>query len=45
VVSQDRSDLQLYRKTFDVLEAKATADIEPILDRYMDLYLRRAQEN
>lgn len=33
------SDLRLYRQIFDVLGNSATTDIEPILDKYRDLYL------
>jgi hypothetical protein len=33
------SDLRSYRKIFDVLASSATTDIEPILDKYRDLYL------
>jgi transcriptional regulator with XRE-family HTH domain len=43
VVSRGQSDLRLYRQTFDALEAKATDDIEPILEKYRRMYLRRAQ--
>jgi transcriptional regulator with XRE-family HTH domain len=33
------SDLRAYRKIFEVLASSATTDIEPILDKYRDLYL------
>jgi transcriptional regulator with XRE-family HTH domain len=39
VVSRGRSDLRLYRKVFDALEAQITHDVNPILDRYLERYL------
>jgi transcriptional regulator with XRE-family HTH domain len=39
VVSRGRSDLRLYRRVFDTLEAQVTEDINPILDRYLKRYL------
>lgn len=33
------SDLRAYRRIFDILAASATVDIEPILNKYRDLYL------
>jgi hypothetical protein len=43
IVARGTSDLRLYRQTFDALEAVATADIEPILDKYRRMYLERAR--
>jgi len=39
VTTQGRADITQYRQLFDALEANATDDIDPILDRYLDLYL------
>ncbi|GAA2498490.1 helix-turn-helix domain-containing protein [Winogradskya humida] len=39
LTTQGVSDVQVYRGVFDALEEQATTDIDPILDRYMDLYL------
>jgi transcriptional regulator with XRE-family HTH domain len=36
--SRNRRDMDDYRRVFDALEARAT-DIEPLLDRYQDLYI------
>lgn len=33
------SDLRLYRQIFDVLASSATTDIDPVLDRYKEIYL------
>ena len=33
------SNLRLYRKVFDALEAQVTEDVNPILDRYLEHYL------
>jgi len=40
-----RSDVRLYRHIFDELEQLATPEIDPILDRYVDLYLRLTTES
>jgi hypothetical protein len=34
-----RLDIALYREVFDRLDDNATSDINPILDKYLDLYL------
>ncbi|GAA2538694.1 helix-turn-helix transcriptional regulator [Winogradskya consettensis] len=39
MTTQGKTDTQLYGRVFDALEEQATTDIDPILDRYMDLYL------
>lgn len=39
IMSRVRSDIRLYRHVFDELEKVATEEIEPILDRYVDLYV------
>jgi hypothetical protein len=39
LTARGRLDVALYRQVFDTLEAAATDDIDPILDRYLDLYL------
>lgn len=44
VISQGAADIRLYRQIFDALEAAATRDIDPILDRYRRTYLQRAQD-
>jgi transcriptional regulator with XRE-family HTH domain len=38
IVGRGRDDIALYRHVFDKLAGSATAEIEPILDRYLDLY-------
>ena len=45
IMSRVRSDIRLYRQVFDQLEQLATPDIDPILDRYVDLYLRLTTES
>jgi hypothetical protein len=37
-------DARLYRHVFDAFGAVATADIEPIIDRYRRMYLTLAHE-
>lgn len=44
VVARRRSDVRLYRQVFDALSEVATADIEPTVQKYRRLYLRRAAE-
>lgn len=39
LVSRGRADVRLYREVFDAVERSGTTDIDPILDRYFDLYL------
>ena len=39
LTARGRLDVELYRQVFDALDAAATDDIDPILDRYLDLYL------
>lgn len=39
LTTQGKTDVRLYQQVFDTLEAQATTDIDPILDRYMDIYL------
>lgn len=39
LTTQGKSDVRLYRQVFDSLEEQATTDIDPILDRYLELYL------
>jgi hypothetical protein len=39
LMSRGERDVRAYRDVFDSLEERSTADIEPILDRYADLYL------
>lgn len=34
--------LDNYRKTFDILAESATTEIDPVLDKYQDLYHRLA---
>ena len=34
VVARGRADVELYRQAFDAIEAVATSDIDPILERY-----------
>ena len=41
ILSRVKSDIKLYRLVFDELERVATTEIDPILDRYTDLYMRR----
>ncbi|HWS32456.1 MAG TPA: helix-turn-helix transcriptional regulator [Actinoplanes sp.] len=36
------TDLDNYRKTFDILAESATTEIDPVLDKYQDLYHRLA---
>jgi hypothetical protein len=43
VTTRGKADLRLYRRMFDVFEARATEDIEPILSRYWGLYLDLTQ--
>lgn len=38
LISRSRGDVDNYRRVFDVLEESAT-EIDPILDRYQDLYI------
>jgi len=45
IMSRVRADIDLYRHVFDELERLATRDIEPILDRYVDLNLRLSTES
>jgi hypothetical protein len=44
VVTRGTMDARLYRHVFDAYEESATADIEPIIDRYRRMYLKMAQE-
>jgi hypothetical protein len=39
LTTQGQADTALYRLVFDRLEASATDEIQPILDRYLDVYL------
>ena len=39
LATRGRSDVRLYRQVFDAFEEQATAEIDPILDRYLELYL------
>ena len=43
LMSRGRADIALYRRVFDSLEDLGTTDIDPILDKYRDLYRRRAE--
>jgi transcriptional regulator with XRE-family HTH domain len=43
VVTRGPADTRLYRHVFDALAARATQDVEPILDRYRRIYLTMAQ--
>lgn len=43
VRSKGRSDTALYRRLFDTLEAQASTEIDPILDKYLKLYLDLAR--
>jgi len=43
LVTRSRSDVRLYRQVFDAIEDQATTEIDPILDRYMELYLELAR--
>jgi transcriptional regulator with XRE-family HTH domain len=43
LVWRARWDTALYRRLFDALEEQATTDIDPILDRYLDMYLDLAR--
>jgi transcriptional regulator with XRE-family HTH domain len=45
MVSRGHYDLRLYRQAFDTLQAHATREIEPILDKYRRRYLKLAQED
>jgi hypothetical protein len=44
VVTHGESDIRLYRHVFDALESRATRDIEPIIEKYRQRYLRLAAE-
>ncbi len=39
LMSRERGAIRMYRQVFDALEQQGTQDIDPILDRYLDLYL------
>jgi transcriptional regulator with XRE-family HTH domain len=39
ITSRGSSDVRTYQRVFDALERQATSDINPILDRYLKLYL------
>lgn len=39
VTTHGRADIAQYRQLFDALDANATGDIDPILDRYLERYL------
>jgi transcriptional regulator with XRE-family HTH domain len=43
VMTRGKSDVRIYRKIFADFEQQATADIDPILDRYIDSYLDLAR--
>jgi len=43
VESKGRSDTALYRRIFDVFEAQAVTEIDPILDKYLEIYLDLAK--
>lgn len=43
LMSRGRADIRLYRDVFDSIEQQATTDIDPILDRYLDLYLDQSR--
>jgi transcriptional regulator with XRE-family HTH domain len=43
VRSQGRSDTALYRRLFDTFEAQAVTEIDPILDKYLEIYLDLAK--
>ena len=44
VVTEGKADIQLYRNVFDTLESRATGDIESILEKHIQRYLRMAAE-
>jgi transcriptional regulator with XRE-family HTH domain len=39
LTTQGQADTTLYRHLFDKLDASATDDIQPVLDRYLEIYL------
>jgi hypothetical protein len=43
LITRGSADLGMYRQVFDTFERQATTDIDPILDRYMELYLDLAR--
>jgi hypothetical protein len=43
LISRGQRDTDLYRHVFDRWEQASTTDIEPILDRYLNLYLDLAR--
>jgi transcriptional regulator with XRE-family HTH domain len=43
VALTNAADIALYRRLFDLLENSATTDIDPILDKYRDVYYERAR--
>ena len=44
VIAEATADVALYRRVFDDLQAQATQDVEPILDKYRRIYLKLAQD-
>jgi transcriptional regulator with XRE-family HTH domain len=43
ITTRGQSDTALYRRLFDMFDSKATDDIEPILDRYLNFYLDQSR--
>jgi transcriptional regulator with XRE-family HTH domain len=43
LTTRGRSDVELYRDVFERLERNATAEIDPILDQYLEYYLDLAR--
>ncbi|HZN20193.1 MAG TPA: helix-turn-helix transcriptional regulator [Micromonosporaceae bacterium] len=44
VVTDGQSDIRLYRHVFDTLESRAKREIDPIIEKYRQRYLRLAAE-
>ena len=42
--SQGRSEVAVYSRLLDSLEQEAITDVDPILDRYLDIYLDLARQ-